>query len=47
MRNLLFPPKITSMHEARRHRSYAVVVLVIVYVFNFIDRQILNILKEG
>lgn len=46
MRNLLFPPMITSMHEARRHRSYALVVLVVVYVFNFIDRQILNILQE-
>lgn len=46
MRNLLFPPKITSMHEAQRHRTYALVVLVIVYVFNFIDRQILNILQE-
>lgn len=34
------------MEEARRHRGYALSVLVVVYVFNFIDRQILNILQE-
>ena len=46
MSNWLAPAKITTMEEARRHRAYALVVLVIVYVFNFIDRQILNILQE-
>ncbi len=46
MRNLLSPPKITTMEEAKSHRSYALFILVIVYVFNFIDRQILNILQE-
>ena len=46
MRNVLVPPKITTMEEARSHRAYALVILVIVYVFNFIDRQILNILQE-
>lgn len=37
---------ITTMEQSRRHRAYALTVLVIVYVFNFIDRQILNILQE-
>ena len=46
MRNFLVPPKITTMEESRRHRSYALTILVIVYIFNFIDRQILNILQE-
>jgi len=46
MPNFFAPAKITTMDEARRHRSYALVILVIVYVFNFIDRQILNILQE-
>ncbi len=42
----LSPPKITTMSEARSHRTYALIILVIVYVFNFIDRQIVNILQE-
>ncbi|MBI1339649.1 MFS transporter [bacterium] len=40
------PPKITTMEEARSHRKYALAILMIVYAFNFIDRQILNILQE-
>lgn len=40
------PPKIDSMELSRRYRAYALTVLVVVYVFNFIDRQILNILQE-
>lgn len=43
---LLAPRKITSMDEARAHRKYALFILMIVYAFNFIDRQILNILQE-
>ncbi len=43
---LLAPPKITTMDEARTHRKYALGILMIVYAFNFIDRQILNILQE-
>ena len=41
----LSPPKITTMEDARRHRKYALFILMIVYAFNFIDRQILNILQ--
>jgi MFS family permease len=40
------PSKITTMEEARKHRRYALFILMVVYVFNFIDRQILNILQE-
>jgi MFS family permease len=43
---LFAPSKITTMDEARAHRKYALFVLMIVYAFNFIDRQILNILQE-
>ncbi len=43
---LLAPAKITTMEEARKHRKWALFILVIVYVFNFIDRQIVNILQE-
>jgi MFS family permease len=42
----LSPGKITTMDAARRHRAYALGVLVIVYVFNYIDRQVLSILLE-
>lgn len=42
----LSPGKITTMEEARKHRKYALAVLFIVYIFNFIDRQIVNILQE-
>jgi predicted MFS family arabinose efflux permease len=41
----LSPPKITTMEDARKHRKYALFILMIVYAFNFIDRQILNILQ--
>ncbi|MEZ5937039.1 MAG: MFS transporter [Hyphomonadaceae bacterium] len=41
----LSPPKITTMEEARSHRKYALIILMLVYAFNFIDRQILNILQ--
>lgn len=43
---LLSPAKITTMDAARRHRAYALAILVIVYVFNYIDRQVLSILLE-
>lgn len=46
MQSWLNPPKITTMEASTRHRAYALTMLVIVYVFNFIDRQILNILQE-
>ena len=36
---LLSPPKITTMDEARSHRSFALVLLMFVYAFNFIDRR--------
>jgi MFS family permease len=39
------PGKITTMVEAKKHRNYALFILMIVYAFNFIDRQILNILQ--
>ncbi len=40
------PSKITTMDQAKSHRTYALIILVIVYIFNFIDRQIVNILQE-
>jgi MFS family permease len=43
---LLSPARITTMDAARRHRAWALAVLVVVYVFNFIDRQVLSILQE-
>lgn len=43
---LLAPPKITTMDEARKHRRWALFILIVVYIFNFIDRQIVNILQE-
>ena len=39
------PGKITTMEEARKHRTYALVILMLVYAFNFIDRRILTILQ--
>jgi MFS family permease len=42
----LSPGKIMTMDQARRHRRWALSVLVVVYVFNFIDRQVLSILQE-
>src|SRR5688572_9098062 len=42
----LSPPQITSMDQARAHRKWALAILFIVYIFNFIDRQIVNILQE-
>ena len=42
----LSPQTITTMDQARRHRAWTLAVLVIVYVFNFIDRQVLSILQE-
>jgi MFS family permease len=44
--SFLSPGGIASMDEARRHRRWALGVLVVVYVFNFIDRQVLSILQE-
>ncbi|HVY90821.1 MAG TPA: MFS transporter, partial [Hyphomonadaceae bacterium] len=41
---LLSPGKITSMDAARRHRTYALVMLMLVYAFNFIDRRIMGVL---
>ncbi len=47
------PPAATSKHEEQqttgvggRYAKYVLFVLVIVYIFNFIDRQILSILAE-
>ena len=42
----LSPSKITTMEHARRHRKWALAIMIIVYIFNFIDRQIVNILQE-
>ncbi|HOZ26415.1 MAG TPA: MFS transporter [Hyphomonadaceae bacterium] len=42
----LSPSMITTMDAARKHRTYALWILIIVYIFNFIDRQIVNILQE-
>lgn len=42
----LSPGMITSMDQAKKHRTYALWILIIVYIFNFIDRQIVNILQE-
>lgn len=39
------PPKIDNMDDARKHRKYVLFILMLVYAFNFIDRQILNILQ--
>jgi MFS family permease len=38
------PSKITTMDEARKHRTYALVMLMLVYAFNFIDRRIMGVL---
>lgn len=43
--SLMGPSQITNMDDARKHRKYALFILMIVYAFNFIDRQILNILQ--
>lgn len=42
----LSPSKITTMDEARKHRTWALWIMIVVYIFNFIDRQIVNILQE-
>jgi MFS family permease len=42
----LSPPKITTMDQARAHRAWALAILIGVYVFNFIDRQVVSILQE-
>ena len=42
----LSPSMITTMDDARKHRTWALWILIIVYIFNFIDRQIVNILQE-
>jgi MFS family permease len=42
----LSPGRITTMEAARRHRRWALGVLIVVYVFNYIDRQVLSILVE-
>lgn len=34
------------MAQARSHRSWALAILIGVYVFNFIDRQVLSIMQE-
>lgn len=38
---------IENPYESNRTRNYALVVLTIVYTFNFIDRQLLSILQES
>lgn len=35
------------MQTSRRYRSYVLLLLMVVYIFNFIDRQILVILQES
>ena len=42
----LSPRMITTMDEAKKHRTWALWILITVYIFNFIDRQIVNILQE-
>src|SRR5262249_14629170 len=42
---LLSPGKITDMDAARRHRNYALAILMIVYACNFIDRRIMGVLS--
>jgi MFS family permease len=42
----LSPSMITTMDQAKKHRTWALWILIIVYIFNFIDRQIVNILQE-
>ena len=42
----LSPSMITTMEKTKKHRTYALWILIIVYIFNFIDRQIVNILQE-
>lgn len=41
---LFSPAKITTMDGARKHRTYALGLLMLVYAFNFIDRRILGVL---
>ncbi len=38
--------EVTPQPASRRYANYVLVVLVLVYIFNFIDRQILSILAE-
>ena len=40
------PAPVTNMIDARKHRPWVLVVLAIVYVFNYIDRQVLSILQD-
>lgn len=40
------PAPVTTMTDARRHRPWVLFVLAIVYVFNYIDRQVLSILQD-
>lgn len=43
----LFSSKpITTMAEARARRTWALIALGVVYVFNYIDRQVLSILQD-
>jgi predicted MFS family arabinose efflux permease len=39
--------RVATLEQAKAHRSLALLLLTIVYVFNFIDRQILVILQES
>ena len=41
---LFAPGKITTMDEARAHRTYALILLMLVYACNFIDRRIMGVL---
>ena len=41
------PGDLTNPYANRRTAYYALVVLTIVYSFNFIDRQLLAILQES
>lgn len=43
----LFAPKpVETMEQARSHRPWVLGVLIVVYIFNFIDRQVLSILQD-
>mgnify|MGYP001824112226 CR=1 FL=1 len=39
-------PDCVNPYESKRARNYALVLLTVVYAFNFIDRQLLAILQE-
>jgi len=40
------PGRVSTLEEAKAHRTLALAILTLVYLFNFVDRQILVILQE-